>query len=291
MDLHHLRYFEAVARLGYVTRAAHELHIAQPSLSKQIKVLETELGVALFHRVGRRVELTDAGATLLPFARRIMRDVVAARDALQQRADLATGHVSIGATPTVGTHLLPAALAEFNTRYRGIELELHEEGAGRLVTLLDDGTVDLAVVSVPQPNVASAELFTEDLVIAVAPDHPLARRKHVRTAELRDEGWIMFPVGYELREQTLRLCRDAGFEPRVVLDGGEMDTVLRLAAVGLGVAIVPRLALHANTDLIGLPLAGKPPTRTLRLIWHRARQLSPAARALQQFLIERLRER
>lgn len=289
MELHHLRYFEAVARLGHVTRAAHELHIAQPSLSKQIRALETELGVALFDRVGRRVELTDAGRLLLPYARRVLHEVAAAAEALRQRADLTHGRVSIGAPPTVGTHLLPGALAVFNARYQGIALELHEAGAAQLVALLAEGAVDLAVVPVPVAGVAIAELFTEELVIAVAAQHPLAARPAIAARELAEERFILFPEGYELRDRTLQLCHRAGFEPKVVLDGGEMDTVLRLAAAGLGVALAPRLALEGAEGLVGLRLSDSVTTRTLGLIWHAQRRLSPAAAVLQQFLIERLR--
>lgn len=290
MELHHLRYFEAVARLGHVTQAARELHIAQPSLSKQIQVLEAELGVALFDRIGRRIELTDAGRLLLPYARRILRDALDAQEALRQRADLTRGRISIGTPPTVGTHLLPRLLADFNARYSGIELELHEEGAGQLVTLLSEGTVDLAVVPVPVAGVAVAELFSEELVLAVAQQHRLAQRGAVTPQDLAAERFILFPVGYELRDQTLHFCRSAGFEPQVVLDGGEMDMVLRLAAVGLGVAIVPQLALEDADGLVGLPIRGATLSRTLGLIWHLERQLSPAAEALQRFLIERLRD-
>ena len=151
MELHHLRYFEAVARHGHVTRAAQELHIAQPSLSKQIQALEAELGVVLFDRVGRRVELTEAGRLLLPYARRVLRDVADARTALQQWGSLEHGQVAIGAPPTVGAHVLPGALAAFHQLYPAIELRLHEMGAARLATLLEEGTIDLAVISVPFP--------------------------------------------------------------------------------------------------------------------------------------------
>ena len=119
MELRQLRYFEAVARHAHVTRAARELHIAQPALSKQIRSLEAELGVQLFDRVGRRVELSDAGRLLLPYARRVLRETELARDAIRQRADLSAGQVSIGAPPTVGTQLLPRILAEWNARSLG----------------------------------------------------------------------------------------------------------------------------------------------------------------------------
>ena len=291
MELRHLRYFEAIARLGHVSRAARELHLAQPSLSKQLRVLEAELGVALFDRVGRRVELTEAGKLFLPYARRVLADVDAAREVIQQYQGAHHGRVAIGTPPTVGTQLLPAALAEFNRRFPGVDLELHEAGAGRLLELLADGSVHLAVVSVPVAGVACAELFTEDLVLAVGVQHRLATRGTVPARELVDEPFILFPSGYEVRERALQLCRGAGFEPRVVLDGAEMDTVLRCAAVGLGVAIVPRLALAGAEGLVGLRIEDVPLTRTLGLVWHPERQLPPAAEALRAFLLDQLRAR
>jgi DNA-binding transcriptional LysR family regulator len=288
MELHHLRYFEAVARHGHVSRAARELHIAQPSLSKQIQALEAELGVMLFDRVGRRVELTEAGGLLLPYARRVLREVADARSALQQWGSLEHGQVTIGAPPTVGAHVLPRALAAFHQRYPAIELRLLEMGAARLAALLEEGSIDLAVISVPFPGLASAELFSEDLVVAVAQDHPLAQQRAVRSAELAAEQFILFPEGYELRSRTLQFCRAAGFEPQVALDGGETDTVMRLVAAGLGVALAPRLALEGVAGIVGLHVADVELERTLRLIWHPERSRSPAAEALRSFLIERL---
>lgn len=292
MELHHLRYFEAVARHGHVTRAARELRIAQPSLSKQIQVLETELGVRLFNRVGRRIELSEAGHVLLPYARRMLHDVEQARTALQQIGDLTYGHVALGASPTVGTHLLPQALAAFTRQYPGIDLELREAGAARLVALLEEGSVQLIVVSLAllsqQSKLEHAELFTDDLVLAVAHDHPFAQRSSVPARELQDEKFILFPPGYELRTLTLHLCQTGGFTPRIAIDGAEMDSVLRFAAAGLGIALVPRLALEGTDGLAAVPVEDVPLARTLALVWHSERQLSPAARAVQQFLLDRL---
>ncbi|MBC8160217.1 MAG: LysR family transcriptional regulator [Roseiflexaceae bacterium] len=288
MELHHLRYFEAVARIGNMTRAAAELLIAQPSLSKQIQALEQSVGTRLFDRVGRRIELTDAGLLLLPYARRVLREVAAARAALRERADLTSGHVAIGAPPTIGARLLPHALATFNMLHHNIELVLHEAGSGPLVRQLLAGEVDLAVVPVPQIGTAWIELFTEELVVAVSPDHPLAGSSSIASAQLANQGFIMFPPSYGLRDRTLQFWREAGLAPRVVLDGGEMATVLRLAAVGLGVALVPRLALDGSEGLVGLSVRDATLRRTIGLTWHPERQLSPAAAALRTFLTEQL---
>ncbi len=292
MELRHLRYFEAVARLNHVTRAATELHVAQPALSKQLRDLEEELGVALFDRVGRRVQLTEAGAALLPHARAVMTQVEAARAAMAERVGLQRGLATVGAPPTVGTHLLPSALATFNARYPGIELRLREAGIATLLEQLAAGLADLAVVALPvdDPDLTVAPLFSEELVLAVSPQHPLAHRTSVRLADMAEQPFVLSPTNYELRETTIVACRQAGFAPRVVLDGGEMDTLLRFVAAGLGVALVPQLAVAGQTDIVALHISDQKLRRSLAIVWRGDRVSSHAARALREFLIETLRQ-
>lgn len=291
MELRHLRYFEAVARHSHVTRAAAELHIAQPALSKQISQLEQELGVALFDRIGRNVRLTEAGEALLPHVHAILTQVEAARAEMSERVGLRRGRASVGTPPTVGTQLLPQALAAFNRSYPGIELRLHEAGIQTLLELLETGLADVAVVTLPvsDPSLTVVPLFSEDLVIAVGRGHRLADRGSIVLNELQDEPWLLSPENYELREAALNACRRAGFTPHVVLDGGEMDTMLRLVAAGMGVALVPRLAIQGLVDLAVLRVSDQHLQRSLGIVWRGDRTASPAARALREFLVEQLR--
>jgi LysR family transcriptional activator of glutamate synthase operon len=290
MELRHLRYFEAVARHSHVTRAAAELHIAQPALSKQISQLEQELGVALFDRVGRNVRLTEAGEALLPHARAVMAQVEAGRAEMAERIGLRRGRAGVGAPPTVGTQLLPPVLAAFNRRYPGIELRLHEAGVQTLLDLLDTGITDMAVVTLPveDEQLTVVPLFSEELVIAVGRDHRLAVRGEVAIGELRDEPWVLSPENYELREATLSACGAAGFAPRVALDGGETDAVVRFVAAGIGVALVPRLAVQGSAAVAPLRVTDQPLSRTLGVVWRGDRPASPAARALREFLVAEL---
>lgn len=292
MELRHLRYFEAVARHSHVTRAAAELHIAQPALSKQISQLEQELGVALFDRVGRNVRLTEAGEALLPHARAVMAQVEAARAEMAERIGLRKGRATVGAPPTVGNQLLPPVLAGFNRRYGGIELRLHEAGVQTLLDLLETGLTDVAVVTLPvdDENLTVLPLFSEEMVIAVWRDHPLAGRGEVAFSELAGEPWVLSPENYELREAALMACEQAGFTPRVVLDGGETDTLLRFVASGLGIALVPRLAVQGSSDLVPLRVSDQKLQRSLGVVWRGDRVASPAARALREFLVEELRK-
>ncbi len=293
MELRHLRYFEAVARHSHVTRAAAELHIAQPALSKQISQLERELGITLFDRVGRSLRLTEAGEALLPYARAVLAQVEEARAAMAERVGLKAGRVAIGAPPTVGAHLLPPLLTAFHQRYPGITLRLHEAGIQSLLDLLESGLTDLAVVALPVSDEALTvtPLLNEPLVLIVSPHHPLAGRNEVAMTELRNERWILSPASYELREATLKACRDAGFTPQTVMEGGETETLVRFVAAGLGIALVPALAVAGFHGVVSLTIRDQTLTRSLGLVWRSDRTASPAARALREFLVSELQQR
>ena len=242
MELNQLVYFEAVARHLHFTRAAEELHVAQPSVSQQVRKLEETLGTPLFHRMKRRVMLTEAGREFLPRARSILQQIEEAKAAVQEVTQLRRGALAVGAPPSVGTYLFPSVLAAFNERYPGIALVLREGGSRMLVDRLEAGELDLAVVIEPvrHPALETVPLFEEELVLAVSPAHRLSEGGVVRLAELQDEPFVMLRAGiYELREQTLDACREAGFIPSIALDGCEMDTVLRFVEAGIGVSLLP----------------------------------------------------
>lgn len=292
MELRHLRYFEAVARHSHVTRAAEELHIAQPALSKQISQLEQELDVALFDRVGRNVRLTEAGEALLPHVRAILAQVEVARIEMAERIGLRRGRAVLGTPPTVSTQLLPRALVAFHKNYPGIALRLHEAGVQTLLELLEAGLCDMAIVTLPveEGALTVAELFREEMVIVVPRSHPIAQQQQVAIADLHDQSWCLTPKNYELREATLRMCQEAGYTPHVVLDGGEMDTLLELVAAGVGITLVPRLAVSPHSDLAMLHITDQRVERVVGLVWRGDRVASPAARALREFLVDHLRQ-
>ena len=279
MELHQLRYFVAVAELRHFTKAARDLRIAQPSVSRAVRVLEEELGTQLFHRMKGNVALTSAGEVLLPWARRVLADVDGAALEVRELADLRRGRLAVGATPSLATTLLPPALARFHAAFPGVELVLHEAGSRDLVGELEQGALDIALVILPLRNevLETTPLLREELVVAVAPDHPLASRKTIAIADLRGVPLVMFRDGYDLRATTLAAFRRAGFEPTLALEGGEMDGVLRLAAAGLGVAVVPSLVIDPAGPLRAVRLAD-PLTRTIGFANRRDRRLTRAGR-------------
>ncbi|MEU4165470.1 LysR substrate-binding domain-containing protein [Streptomyces sp. NPDC026665] len=295
MQFHQLQYFVAVAETRHFTRAAELVHVAQPSLSQQIKALERELGADLFLRARGNITLTDAGEALLPLARRILADADTARHEVQELAQLRSGRVRLGATPSLCTGLLPDVLRAFHDRYPGIRLLIEEGGSHDLVRELARGALDLALVVLPLPTPSPAlttvELLREDLVVVSSPDAPApggGGQRAVRVADLEGERLVMFRHGYDLRELTVAACRAEGFEPDFAVEGGEMDAVLGFVRAGLGVAVVPRMvAARSGPGLRVTPLAPPGLERTIALA-HRSDVAPPrAARELQRMLLER----
>jgi len=293
MQFQQLQYFVAVAETRHFTRAADLVHVAQPSLSQQIKALERELGADLFLRARGNITLTDAGEALLPLARRILADADTARHEVLELVQLRSGRVRLGATPSLCTGLLPDVLRAFHDRYPGIRLLIEEGGSHDLVRELARGALDLALVVLPLPTPSPAlttvELLREDLVVVSSPEAPApGPGRTVRISDLEGERLVMFRHGYDLRELTVAACRAEGFEPDFAVEGGEMDAVLGFVRAGLGVAVVPRMvATKSGRGLRVTPLTRPGLHRTIALA-HRSDVAPPrAARELQRMLLER----
>lgn len=298
VQLQQLRYFVAVADTRHFTRAAELAHVAQPSLSQQIRGLERELGAELFHRARGNITLTDAGQALLPLARRILADTESARLAVQETVQLRRGRVRLGAPPSLCTSLVPDVLRAYRARHPGVDLLVHEDGSRDLVSTLAAGELDLALIITPQagqaPGLAVTELLHEDLVLVTAAEPPPGRsagtrRRWARIEELRDQPLVMFREGYDVREATLAACRAAGFEPSFAVEGGEMDAVLGFVRAGLGPAVLPGM-VAARSGLTVTPFAGPGLGRTIAVAHGREVPLTRAAAELRAVLLAYLRD-
>jgi DNA-binding transcriptional LysR family regulator len=289
MQLHQVAYVLAVAEEESFTRAADRLRLAQPSLSRQVRLLEKELGVVLFNRgPGQgRVTLTPDGSALLPFMQRVVADVEATGAEARALSGMVRGRLAVGATPSLTTSLLAPALVEFHDTYPGIDLSVIEAGSHQLIPQVAAGEVDLALVVLPvtDPLVLTTPLFDDPLVLAVARDHPFAARRRVRVCDLDGLDLVMFREGYDLRAVTLAACAEAGVEPHLVSEGGEMAGVLSFVAAGLGAAVVPAIALPSEGALAGIPFTGPTLSRTVALAQRGDRALARPARALADQLL------
>ncbi|MBO1416058.1 LysR family transcriptional regulator [Streptomyces sp. FH025] len=297
MQLQQLRYFVAVAETRHFTRAAEAAHVAQPSLSQQIRALERELGSELFHRTRGNIALTDAGDALLPLARRILADTETARLAVQETVQLRRGRVRLGAPPSLCTSLVPDVLRVFRDRYPGVALGVREGGSRDLVRWLAAGELDLALIITPPsgeaaPALAVTELLHEELVLVASASAASAARRSrrtVRVAELRGRPLVMFREGYDVREATLAACRAAGFEPEFAVEGGEMDAVLGFVRAGLGPAVVPGM-VAARSGLAVTPFAAPGLGRTIAVAHGREVPPTRAAEALRSTLLAHLHD-
>lgn len=268
MNLEQLRSFVEVARFGNFTRAAEELHLAQPSLSRQVATLEQSLGAELFHRARGGSTLTAAGESLLPLARRMLADAESVRRELAELAGLERGRVRLGATPTLCISLVAEVLSAFHAEHPAIELHLSEQGSRRLLDELASGELDLALITTS--DAAAAERFTvtpllveELVVISTAAAPPVTTRKSIELADVAGLPQIVFSPTYDLRSTTDAAFRSAGLTPEVVLEGAEMDAVLRFVERGLGVAIVPAMVLIDRPGLRSVRLEGPTLDRTI----------------------------
>lgn len=284
MELRQLRYLVALADELNFTRAAEREHVAQPALSQQVRRLEEEVGLALVERTTRHVALTDAGELLVARARRVLAELAAAGTELQGLRGVDIGHVTIGAMHTMGPVDLSLALAEFHDHHPNVGLTVREQSSEEMAEMLRVDELDLAFLSVTERVEAHGlglyQLVSEELVVLLPLDHPLADRKQVRMTELANEQFISFRAGARLRELLFAAGREAHFEPRVTLESNESQRIRRLVARGLGVAILPRSdAEGPGADVAVAPLVEPSLRRDITLAWREGRRHAPAAKA------------
>lgn len=248
MELHQLRYVVAVARTGNFSRAAAQCHVSQPSLSQQIQKLEDELGEHLFDRLKTHARLTPAGEALHARAVRILAEVESAHREATEAHALTRGSVAVGVLPTIAPYLLPRVLARFSKGFSGIEIILQEDTTARLLALLAACELDLAIASLPVPGerFETETLFTEELLVALPPDHPLAKKPSIRVADLEAERFILMKEGHCLGDQVLNFCSRRDFHPNVLCRSAQIETIRALVQVGMGISLIPAMACTAG---------------------------------------------
>ncbi len=285
MEIFQLRYFVAAARMQHFTRAAEANHVSQPSLSQQIANLEREVGALLFHRQGRAVQLTDAGQALLLHAERILEEEQTAKRAIQEVVGLRRGQLALWTLPTPGQHLLPRHLARFRQEFPAIEITLRETVPARAVAeAVATGKADIGIVHLPYQieGLEECTLFQEELALVVPSSHPLAGQESVALSALAAEDFIWVPEGSTSAHPLFAACVAAGFVPRIACISGSAQGMQELVAAGLGIALLPRLAIHPPTGATVVELTAPRPTRTLVAVWRKDRLSHVASVFLKQ---------
>jgi DNA-binding transcriptional LysR family regulator len=243
IELRHLRYFVAVAEELHFGKAARRLGIAQPPLSLQIQRLEAELGVPLFERTSRRVELTAAGHRLLKEGKRLLDDFASATDAARRAARGETGSITVAFAASVMFLSLPKIIRRFREDFPHVRLELRELSTGLQIEALRAGDLDIGFLREPPPDEAFATetVMRERLVLALSKRHQLASRKRVRLADVANDDFVLFPrdLSPGLHAHVFAMCAEAGVHPRVVQTSRELYTTICLVEAGVGVTIIP----------------------------------------------------
>lgn len=293
MELRQLTHFVAVAEERNFTRASERLHIVQSAVSASVRSLERELGVELFERTTQQVKLAAAGEVFLPEARRTLAAATAARDAAEAVRGGLRGILRIGTMQALRIIDLPQLLADFHREYPLVELRIRHAGGGsaQLGDQVRQGELDLAVLAAHERRIPGLQLTTlasEKIEMACPADHRLAGRKTVDLAEIAQESFVDFPVGWGLRTATDLAFASARVGRTVMM---EVDDVLELAglvAAGLGIALLPRW-IAAGADLQTVPIRHHAPVHEVAVAIPATRQPSAAARALLRGILEQQR--
>lgn len=290
MEFQQLRYLCAIADTGSFTRAAERCRVAQPSLSQQISRLEEELGTKLFDRLGRSIRLTEAGHAFLPHARTALEQAELGRDEIQGRRNDRRGPVAIGVIPTVAPYYLPRRLAGFTRRFPEATVRIVEEITPVLVEQLRSVAIDLALLSLPLKHreFEVVPLLKERLFAALPPDHPLAQASVVSLRDLRNENFVLLRDGHCFRGVALDACRRARLAPRVAFESGQFSSLLGMVAAGVGITLVPRMAVDRSFSCRYVPVSDPQAERTIAAVRLKGRSFT---RVQQEFLNALVRSR
>ncbi len=284
-----MRYSAAAARHEHLGRAADELDMSQPALSRSILKLEEELGVRLFDRAGRGVRLNAAGKVLL---RRLERARAECEDAVRELGEqkaLSRKTVSIGYFATFGVRVIPELVKSFCAVEPGVQFQLFEGPSPVLARQLLSGEIDLCMASqFTNSGLSWQPLFNEELFALVPPTHRLAKNASIDLADLAEEPFVALKAGHSLRQTLEDLCREAGFTPRVSLEGYEVATLRGLVGAGFGVTLAPKRTVAAPIQAVSIPVRTPRCQRVIGLSWRKGRWLSPKTLAFKDHLARNL---
>ncbi len=291
MTLLQLQYFETLSRVLHYTRAAEELHIAQPSLSYSIGELEKELGVKLFEKEGRRIRLTEYGDRFLPYVQKsllLMEDGV---NALEQMRGAVPVTVRLGYFHSISSSLVPSIIADVykDPENRDLRFQFTEDTAFDVFRLLKEGKVDLAFVTHRDDWADSITIMKQPLYLTVPVDHPLAKRSSVTFADYAREPLVVLDKGSSLRTQLDRSFQERGTIPNIVFEVRECNAALQYVALSFGVSILPEIPAMKSERVCTVPIAecGIEFVRTVYLSWNRERPLSPAVQRVRNLIVQK----
>ncbi|MFD1362140.1 LysR family transcriptional regulator [Lentibacillus salinarum] len=283
MELRQLEYFIAVSKELHFSRAAEKLNIAQPTLSQQIRILEDEVGIPLFDRIGKKTALTEAGKILLHHSRRVFYEIEQAQAALRDLNGLQTGKLTIGSLMTCVSYLLPSAISTFKQLYPNIGLSVYGLRTGDIKTGLLENGLDLGISFLPveDAELASIPLFTEELSLAVPANHPLAGAEAVEMETLEHVPAVLLPENYFLRQLIDSYCAEIGMILRPTLEMTTLESLTQMVSEGIGVTILPAPYLDTlrSPKIANVKLINPTMERKIGFVYRKDKFMCTATRA------------
>lgn len=289
MELRQIAYFIEVAKREHMTEAANNLHVAQSAVSRQIVKLEEELGVSLFIREGRTVRLTPIGHIFVEHMEQVMNGLNGAVQVIKEYTDPEKGTIHIGYPSSLGTYILPEAIAAFKMEYPHVKFQLRQYTYYNLKTAVTKGTINMALlgpVPMNEKKLNGNILFTEKIVALLPVNHSLAKESQVKLSQLAKESLVLFPKGYVLREMIEGFCNNVGFHPDVSFEGEDIDTIKGLVSAGLGISLIPEITLidHVPKGTVRIPVLEANVNRSVGVIVAKERELLPTETLFFHFL-------
>jgi len=285
LELLQLQYFRKVAELEHMTKAAEELRIVQPALSKTIARLEQDLGVLLFDRKGRQISLNAFGRAYLRQVEIALKALEDGRKEVEDLAGMERGRLFLATT----THkCFSDCIGEFLTLHPNVKLQISQASEQEKVELLQKGELDLCITFPPieQPGIEGISFLTEEILLAVPQSHRFADRESINLIEAAEESFISIKSGNPFREMTDDFCKQAGFIPKIICEVDEFSAIGHFLRTGIGIAFLPETLVEKFNSPFHLLRIEQPVCkRTYQIAWQEGRYLSQAARHFREFLV------
>lgn len=286
MELDQLRYFLRVAERGSFTRAAEDLMISQPALSRSIQKLEEEIGQPVFERKTRSVSLTDAGTLLQARVQQVFSILEDAKAEITD--DGVSGRIRIGAIPTIGPYFLPEVLSRFSAAFPKATLVVQENTTDPLLKSCTQGEIDLAIVALPIPAkyLEVEELFEEELLLVLPPDHPLVHKSRIRLSDVEPFPFVLLNEAHCLSDTIVSFCRQRSFQPVTVGRTSQLTMVQELVSLSHGISMIPAMARRRDQSdrRVYRSLSNPKPMRTIAVVWNPYRFESRLLKAFREHL-------
>ncbi len=284
-----MRYFVEVAEREHISEAAEHLHVAQSAVSRQIANLEEELGTALFERVGRNVKLTPIGKIFLEHAITALNAIDFAVKQVEEYLDPERGSIKIGFPTSLASYVLPTVISAFKKEYPDVSFHLRQGSYRYLIEAVRNRELNLAFLGpVPRKDetINSLILFNENICALLPANHRLAKRDKIQLDELRNDHFVLFPEGYILHKVVVDACKSAGFSPKVISVGEDMDALKGLVAAGIGVTLLPESSFYDSTPRLTIKMKIDNPsiTRNVGIIYPANRELAPSEQVFLKFV-------